>query len=76
MKINAYIVDRLTLTQISLWMIFIGVQSYMKTSIAAIFRYQQGKSLMFQAAVSLSCSVVGSFAGLFVIRMFTNTIPC
>ncbi|XP_055325666.1 riboflavin transporter 2-like isoform X2 [Sitodiplosis mosellana] len=61
------------------WMFFIGIQSYMKTSIATIFRYQEGKSLVLMASTSLVCSVVGSIFNLFIVtytQLFVSYEPC
>lgn len=78
-RINSSFKSFYSFVQVILWIVFIGVQSYMKTSIAAIFRYQQGKSLVFQASVSLSCSVVGSIVNIFVVEytnLFVSYEPC
>lgn len=68
------------LHQASSSILFIGIQSYMKLSIASIFRYQEGKSLVFQASISLSCSVIGSVVSFLVVT-YTNVfkqpiLPC
>lgn len=65
--------------QILLWTTFTVFLSYMKTSTASIFRYQQGKALVLNGIISQTSSALGAIAG-FVFVNFTNLFikfnPC
>lgn len=66
-------------SQISSWAAFTAIISYMKLSITAIFRYQEGKSLVLVGTISQISSASGALIAFVLVnytKAFTAYEPC
>lgn len=65
--------------QITSWAVFTFIINYMKISIVSIFRYQEGRALVWVGTVNQTSAAIGSiisFALVNYTKMFVSYEPC